>query len=145
MNATTDTASSNQENEIKFILKELPPLLSELASLAAFEAQNLKLRYLLDACFQMEKDYALKVLMDKENGRLRKKLFDKSKKKGKKTTGYARHMTSDEVLDALVQVEWAAAMKEVFKEHVWRLRKQAYEKYFRDLVAEEKAKLKEVE
>ncbi|KAF7971789.1 hypothetical protein HWV62_19919 [Athelia sp. TMB] len=142
----TDTDSTDQENEVKFILKEVPKPLSELASRAALAAQNLHLRYLLDrACFQMEKDYAIKVLMDKENGRLRKKLFDKSAKKGKKTTGYARHMTSDEVLDALAREEWASAMKEVFKERVWRLRKQAYERYCRDMVAQEKAKLKEVE
>ncbi|KAF7975702.1 hypothetical protein HWV62_8649 [Athelia sp. TMB] len=141
-----DSGHNKEYNEVKFILKELPLLLSELASCAAFEAQNLKLRYLLDrACLQIEKNHVLKVLMYQENGRLCKKLFDKSKKKRKKTMGYAHHMTSDEVLDALARDEWAAAMKEVFKERVWQLWKQAYEKYCRDLVAEEKAKLKEVE
>ena len=85
-------------------------------------------------------DYALKKLMEKENGRLHKRLFDKSsKKKSKFAQGFARHMTSEESLDALVKEEWAVGMKEVFKERVFKQRRDAYEKYCRELVAEEKA------
>lgn len=97
------------------------------------------------ACFQMQMDFALKVLMDKENERLRKRLFDKSKKPSKKTSGHARHMTSDEMLDALARGEWASKMAEVFKQRVFKQRKKAYEKWCREMAAQEKAQEKEVE
>ena len=48
-------------------------------------------------------------------------------------------MTSEESLDALVKEEWAAGMKEVFKEQVFKQRRDAYEKYCHKLAAEEKA------
>ena len=94
----------------------------------------------------MQCDYALKKLMEKENGHLRKRLFDKSlKKKSKFAQGFAWHMTSEESLDALAKEEWAVGMKEVFKERVFKQRRDAYEKYCRKLVAEEKAREKEAE
>jgi len=48
-------------------------------------------------------------------------------------------MTSEENLDALARDAWASEMKEVFKERVFKTRRDAYEKYCRVLVAEEKA------
>lgn len=85
----------------------------------------------------------MKVLMEKENERLRKRLFNKDKKPSKKTSGHARHMTSEEMLDALARDEWASKMAEVFKETAFKQRKKAYEKWCRDMVAQEKAQEKE--
>jgi hypothetical protein len=64
--------------------------------------------------------------MDTENERLLKRLFETSKKHTKKlTSGFARHMTGEECLDALAKQEWASAMKEVFKDSVFKARKDA--------------------
>ena len=145
---STPSESQNEQNsDIQYVLKNLPPKLPPFASRDALANQNAELRYLLDrSCYQMQRDYALKKLMEKENGRLRKRLFDKSsKKKSKFAQGFARHMTSEESLDALAKEEWAAGMKEVFKERVFKQRRDAYEKYCRELVAEEKAREKEAE
>jgi hypothetical protein len=66
---------------------------------------------------QMGGDYAQMVLMEKENGELRQKLFNK---KGKgKTTHYActaRVLTSDESMDALSRLEWKRKMLLVLQE-----------------------------
>ncbi|KAJ3510357.1 hypothetical protein NLJ89_g4727 [Agrocybe chaxingu] len=75
------------------------------ASREEIAAENLELRKLLDkACWQMQRDYALKKLMDRENGRLRDQLYAK---KAKPTNKYLpesedkRHLTSEESLQAL--------------------------------------------
>lgn len=104
-------------------------------------AANLQLRELLDrARLQMQRDYALKKLMEKENERLRQRLFNKTNKpKKKQSSGHARHMTSDKVLEELARDDWQAAMKEVFKSEVFKQRKRAYEQYCRDELASEKA------
>ena len=94
----------------------------------------------------MQKDHALKKLMDKENGRLGKRLYDKTNKHAKKvSSGFARHMSSEESLDALAREEWASEMKEVFKDRVWKARRDAYEKYVREMAAEQKRQEKEAE
>ena len=123
-----------------YILANVPAPLSSLASRESILSQNAELRYLLDrCCTQMQKDHALKKLMDKENGRLRKRLYDKTNKHAKKvSSGFARHMTSEESLDALAREEWASEMKEVFKDRVWKARRDAYEKYVREMAAEQK-------
>jgi hypothetical protein len=110
-------------------------------------AQIAELRYLLDrSCFQMQRDYALKKLMDKENERLRKRLYEKTNKRTKKqTSGLSRHMTSEESLDALAREEWALAMKEVFKDRIFKARRDAYEKHCKTLAAEVKMREKEAE
>ena len=73
-------------------------------------------------------------------------MFDKSlKKKSKFTQGFAQHMTSEESLNVSTKEEWAVGMKEVFKERVSKQRRDAYEKYCHELVAEEKAQEKEAE
>ena len=84
--------------------------------------------------------------MDTENERLRKRLYDKSKKHTKKlASGYARHMTGEECLDALAKEEWASAMKNVFKEPILTARRDAYEKHCKQMSADEKAREKELE
>ena len=87
----------------QFTLAGLPQRLPMSASRDALMTQNLQLFDLLEqAQHRMQIDYVLKKLMDRENGRLCARLFDKSHKHMKKmTTSHARHMTSDEVLDAL--------------------------------------------
>jgi hypothetical protein len=63
------SAASSDAGKARFGLQKLPPQLPPTASHEEFATQNQELHYLPDrACFQMEKDYALKVLMDKENG-----------------------------------------------------------------------------
>jgi hypothetical protein len=110
-------------------------------------AQNPELYYLLDRChYQMQRDFTLKKLMDTENERLCKQLFEKSKKYTKKlTSSLARHMTGKECLDALEKEEWAFAMKEVFKDLVFKVWKDGYDRYCKQMAAEEKAREKELE
>ena len=92
----------------------------------------------------MAKDYALKKLMDKENERLRKQLYTKKNKHNKKErAGFARHMTSEENLIELAKEDWVAAMKLVWKEPVWKQRRENCEKYARELAAEEKKREQE--
>jgi hypothetical protein len=124
----------------EFTIAGLPPAPTQSTSRDSLLAQNLQLRDLLDrACFQMQRDYALKKLMEKENERLRQRLFNKTNKPKKKLySGNARHMTSDEVLEELAREDWQAAMKEVFKSEIFKQRKNAYEQYCRDRAAQEK-------
>ena len=72
----------------------------------------------------LEEDYAQMKLMDLENERLRKKVFEKGKRKnqGKLTSGHARHMTAAENLDFLARQDWESRMKDVFKEVAPRFR-----------------------
>jgi multidrug efflux pump subunit AcrA (membrane-fusion protein) len=49
-------------------------------------------------------------------------------------------MTSEESLDALAREEWASAMKVVFKDRVFKARRDAYEKYCRNMATEDKAR-----
>ena len=87
----------------------------------------------------MVKDYALKKLMDKENEWLCKQLYTKKNKHNKKErAGFVRHMTSKENLIKLAKEDWVAAMKLVWKEPVWKQRRENCEKYVRELAAEEK-------
>ena len=54
-------------------------------------------------------------------------------------------LTSEESLNALAREEWASEMKEVFKDRVWKARRDAYEKYVREMAAEQKRQEKEAE
>jgi hypothetical protein len=125
----------------EFEIAGLPPEPTRSTSREDLMAANLQLRELLEqARFQMQRDYALKKLMEKENERLRQRLFNKTNKpKNKQSTGHARHMTSEEVLEELAREDWQAAMKEVFKSDVFKQRKRAYDQYCRDELANEKA------
>ena len=138
--STPGESQNEQDSDIQYVLKNLPPKLPPFASQDALANQNAELCYLLNqSCYQIQCDYPLKKLMEKENGCLHKRLFDKSsKRKNKLSQGFAWHMTSEESLDALAREEWAVGMKEVFKERVFKQRRDAYEKYCCDLVAEEK-------
>jgi hypothetical protein len=125
----------------EFEIAGLPAVPTRSTSREDLMAANLQLRELLDrARFQMQRDYALKKLMEKENERLRQRLFNKTNQpKKKQSSGHARHMTSDEVLEELARDDWQAAMKEVFKSDVFKQRKRAYDQYCRNELAKEKA------
>ena len=147
--STTSTQSDKGQSggEVKCILANVPSPLSSLACRESILLQYAELQYLLDCCCtQMHKDYAPKKLMDKENGHLQKRLYDKTNKHRKKvSSGFTQHMTSEKSLDALARDEWASEMKEVFKDQVWKAWRDAYEKYVREMVAEQKQQEKEVE
>ena len=84
----------------------------------------------------MQHDYALKQLMDNENGQLHKCLFNKERKPGKKLAlGHARHMTNEENLMELAKMDWVAAMKDP----VWKDQQDACDKHAKRLVAEKMA------
>ena len=87
--STTSTQSDEGQSggELKYILTNVPSPLSSLASHESILSQNVELQYLLDhCCTQMQKDYMLKKLMDKENGHLWKRPYDKMNKHGKKVS-----------------------------------------------------------
>ena len=48
-------------------------------------------------------------------------------------------------MDALAREEWALAMKEVFKDRIFKARRDAYEKHCKTLAAEVKMREKEAE
>ena len=94
----------------------------------------------------MQRDYTLKQLMDNKNGRLCKHLFNKEKKPGKKLAlGCARHMTNEENLMELAKMDWVAAMKEVFKDPVWKDQRDACDKHAKRQVVEKIACTREAE
>ena len=93
----------------------------------------------------MQKDYAQKILMDQENGCLRRQLFDKQKKQKKTMAAYARHMMSEECLEALAQDEWKSKMKEVFKSDKFKALQRQSDKDYKVEVEERKKRQKETE
>ena len=98
---------------------EVPPPLPGTSSRQALRAENVMLRDIIrQAGIALEADYAQMRLMDLENERLRKRAFEKGKRKSKKTltSGQAWHMTAAETLDFLARQDWESGMKDVFKE-----------------------------
>ena len=142
--ATTSSDGTTATDTVTFTIKVLKKL-GPRATVEALRKQNDKLRYLLDqACYQMQKDHAFKKLMDSENERLRKQLYNRQNKpKKKQATGFARHMTSEENLVALAREEWQAAMKEVFKNPVFKERREKYDRYCKEIAAKEKERERE--
>jgi hypothetical protein len=101
------------------------------------------LQALLDrAREQVEADHAQKLLMDRENARLRSLLFQKSGRRGRtEVAGAARHMTADENLDLLAKRYAEQVMKTIITEmapHLWRIRD-----HDKEMVEEEEARRKE--
>ena len=142
---STATSSSSTINENSQFILHLPPNLGPHAIHEALHAQNNKLRWLLDqARYQMQKDYALKKLMDKENEELRDRLYNKKNKPGKKEkTGFARHMTAEENMIELAKDEWAVVMKQIFKDPIFKERRVQCDKACREVLGAEKAREKE--
>ena len=91
----------------------------------------------------MQKDFALKKLMDRENERLREQLHKKKTKPNKKErTGFARHMTSEENLEELIKAEWVLLMKELLKDPLVKERKAKCDQEVNELAAREVAREK---
>lgn len=119
---------------VRFKLANYPPRCLAGVPRDALMNENERLRVLLaDAQYQMERDYALKVLMNEENGRLRERLFNKSKKKPKTiVNSLPRHLTSEDALYELAKNDWLQAMKDVWKEPAFRERKKMIEQQARE-------------
>jgi DDE superfamily endonuclease len=104
---------------------EIPPPLPGTSSRQALRAENMTLRDIIkQAGIALEEDYAQMKLMDLENERLRKRVFEKEKQKNphKLSSGRVWHMTAAKQLDLLAQQDWGSCMKEVFKEVALRFK-----------------------
>lgn len=110
-------------------------------------AENRTLRDIIDrCCYQMQRDYALKKLMEDENGKLREQLFTKQlKPKKKQTTAYARHMTGEECMDALAMEDWKTAMRTVFATGEFKAQKKKIEAECRRVETEARDAEKQLE
>jgi hypothetical protein len=72
---------------------------------------------------QMEADYAMKKLMEAENGRLRRQLFGQKQNGPRREGGSgSRHMTCNDMLDALAKADWTANIKVVHTEAAKKFR-----------------------
>ena len=95
----------------------LPSPVKGAASQQVLAAKEAQLRDIaIAAGIELECNHAQMVLMDRENQRLRHKAFAKKKKKRTYTTGKARHMTGEEMLEELYQEELKKIWKDVRKE-----------------------------
>lgn len=52
-------------------------------------------------------------------------------------------MTDEEVIIKLAKDEWAAKMKDIFKDPIFKQQKEKYKRYCREMAAEEKARERE--
>ena len=67
--SSVQSTPSEQDSDIQYVLKNLPPKLPLFASQDVLTDQNAELCYLLDwSCYQMQHDCTLKKLMERENG-----------------------------------------------------------------------------
>src|SRR5271155_1427231 len=112
-------SSDDEEEPMEWYHIAVPPPIPGTSSRQALRAENMMLRDIISqAGIALEKSYAQMKLMDLENERLRKQVFEKGKKKNqnKLTSGHARHMTAAENLDLLARQDWERGIKDVFKE-----------------------------
>ncbi|KAG1718557.1 uncharacterized protein EDB91DRAFT_1258477 [Suillus paluster] len=71
----------------------------------------------------MEADYAMKKLMEAKNGRLRQQLFGQKQNSPRREGGSgSRHMTCNDMLDALAKANWTANIKVVHTEAAKKFR-----------------------
>ena len=92
----------------------------------------------------LEQDFAQMKLMDLENEKLRKRAFEKDKRKAAKwklTSRQARHMTGDEMLDSLARYDWESKMSDLFKEASPRFKaqKKGIDDYYKNIAEERKS------
>jgi len=106
-------------NEVRYIIPLLPAL-PHTAARVDLHCENQQLRHTIRlAEVQLERDFTQMKLMDTENGRLRKQVHAKEKRKAEKrgtAQGHARLMTGAENLDALAEHDFMKHWKEVMKE-----------------------------
>ncbi|KAJ7191437.1 hypothetical protein GGX14DRAFT_407231 [Mycena pura] len=120
----------------------VPSPLRGTASRQALKGENDELRRILKAAgVELEKNHAQMILMNNENGRLRQQLHAKKKKpKRSYTTGEARLMTSDEMMEALLRDEQKKEMKELLND----LRRTKFPGLRLKIRAQEKAQEKQI-
>lgn len=125
----------------------LPQRASAHATKDVIIAENIALRNIIDrCCYQMQRDHAVKKLMEKENESLRQRLFGKTNKPKKKVVNtFARHMTSAENLEALAVEDWKSSMKAVFASTEFKAQKKKVEDEIKRVQNEIKEAEKEVE
>ncbi|KAJ3510025.1 hypothetical protein NLJ89_g4909 [Agrocybe chaxingu] len=124
---TDDQYLARMTTEQMYEYVGLPPRCQPRAGREELRKENILLRNLLDkSCMQMQRDYALKKLMDRENECLRQRLFDKENKPSKKKkTNLQRHLTSEENLAELALDEWKSAMKILFASDGFKAHKKS--------------------
>jgi hypothetical protein len=115
----TEQNASTTTNEVRYIIP-LPPALAHTATRADLHHENQQLRHTIClAEVQLEKDFTQMKLMDSENGRLRKQVHGKERRKTEKkstTQAHARLMTGAENLDALAESDFMKHWKVLVKE-----------------------------
>lgn len=118
--SSSDASSADAyANSVAHLIRCLPLPLSESATVEQVKAQNAQL---LAVCrelgMQVEAGHVNLVMMGRENGLLRQRLFRKDKKKPKRLldTSHSRHMTGAENMMLLARLDWEKGMSEVFKE-----------------------------
>jgi hypothetical protein len=115
----TEPSQPTAENEVRYVIP-LPPALPHSATRVDLHHENHQLWHTIHlAEVQLERDFTQMKLMDSENGRLRKQVFAKEKRKVEKrvtSQAHARLMTGDENLDALAEHDFKKHWKEVMKE-----------------------------
>lgn len=140
--------SDDDQQPMQFTLP-IAMLIAHGTTLKDVQQQNETLITILKAlCWQVQADYTQMHLMDLENEKLHQKLFSKSKKKkDKKITSDAQHMTSNEILNTLAKAKWDALMKLVFVEACPTFQKLLHDitHHYKQLATAEKARLKREE
>jgi hypothetical protein len=111
--------ASATDNEVRYTIP-LPPAIRHTATRVELHHENQQLRHTIRfAEVQLEKDFMQMKLMDSENGRLRKQVHAKEKRRAEKkgtTQAHARLMTGTENLDALAEKDFMKIWKDVMKE-----------------------------
>lgn len=125
----------------------LPDRASARASKETVLAENAALRKIIErCCYQMQRDHAVKKLMEKENEDLRQQLFGRANKpKKKQVNNLARHMTAEENLQTLAIEDWKSSMKLVFASEEFKNQKKRLEAELKRLQDEAREVEKEAE
>jgi len=103
------SAARATSDELQFAIRDFPSPISIDATRRDIVAQNAELRRLLHRSLeQHQRDHALKVLMDEENGILRVQLNRRRKKtSGEKFSANIRHLTHSAAIEQIARDEWA--------------------------------------
>ncbi|KAF5327341.1 hypothetical protein D9619_003974 [Psilocybe cf. subviscida] len=124
----------------------VPDPLAHTATCSALWAQNNQLRQLIAAAsLQLERDHAQMVLMDCENGCLRKIAYAKEEKPVRKeATGHSRILMADMNRELLERADGMLKWKAVFAEAKadFKRRADVIEQYYANIAAKAKARAK---
>jgi len=110
-------AARRTSDALQLAISDLPAPLHPHATRRDILAQNATLRVLLQRSLeQHQRDHALKILMDEENGILRAQLNRRKKKAINKFNLNVRHLTADDAIDQIARAEWARNFRAVWAE-----------------------------